>query len=118
MASYTARQHHIRVALQSPRAERLSPRLRRLANAVWQIPMRTAEHAACQAALPALLDAELDGQPIALADSPARQHLLVCAECAELAVECLTALSAPIENPLTQARMPAPNLDFLESRNV
>ena len=105
----------IRQKLELSEAYLLPPPLRRLARAVWNIRTDRKAHAQCRAALPALVDAEMDGE-LALFDISVREHVQTCDRCAPLYAELLelSLLDSLGRTPRITA-FPSPDLSFLET---
>jgi len=110
----TSTHPQIRQKLESSEVNLLRPPIRRLARAVWNIPADRKAHARCRAALPALVDAEMDRE-LAMFDASVREHILVCNRCASLYVELLEISLLDLFGRLPRpSSFPSPDLSFLE----
>lgn len=105
----------IRRKLESSEASLLSPPLRRLARAVWNIRTSRRAHVRYCAALVALVDAEMDGK-LAMFDGAIREHIQGCNRCASLYTELLEISLLESSGRLPRPSLvPAPDLSFLET---
>jgi len=86
----------------------------RLARALMGRPGGSLSCAECQARLPTLVDAELEGFSPRQADPEVAAHLDGCSLCEGMYVELLETASLALEGLLVGEKLPAPDLSFLK----
>jgi predicted anti-sigma-YlaC factor YlaD len=111
------RHHQIRQILKSPVADVLSPRLRLVVRAVWNIPTVPNGHARCLADLAGYVTAEMEGNLAAFYNSFVHEHLRVCQSCAATYADLLEVAILDAQERLHCPGSPSPNLSFLETPN-
>lgn len=114
-SSYCHRQ--IRRVLRTPRADALSPRVRLLAHAVWNVQADRTAHGRCRAELPGYVDAEIEGHLTMLRGSFIHEHLRVCHRCAATYAELLEIALLNSQDCLPCPSPAVPDLSLLEVPN-
>ncbi|MBI4674681.1 MAG: hypothetical protein HY741_23805 [Chloroflexi bacterium] len=95
-------------------ADKIPPSLQRLGDALWNPDDEQLSHAACRAALPEFVDAELAGDAVAKLYPAVKHHLDRCDECGREYAELLDTAWAEQRGALVKPRaMPRPDLSFL-----
>lgn len=117
LQSSALRTRLIRQILRSPRVMRLSPQIRFLAWAVWDVQDKRHSHRLCYNRLPDYVDAEIEGTLSTWHNSFVHEHLLTCHRCSTDYAELLQVVMLDSRGMLGQNNLPSPDLTFLESPN-
>lgn len=95
------------------RGAQLPNAIHRLADAVFNAGGDGLAHEDCVAALPAYVDAEIEGARVASRFPKVKQHLAACAECAAQYAQLLEITLAEQTGQIPVAAIPQPDLKFL-----
>lgn len=102
----------LRQSLQK-RGKKLPKDIRHLASAVLNESDDQLSHQDCIVALPAYVDAEIEGLRVANEFPLVKRHLAMCAECADQYAQLLELTLAEQSRQIPTVSLPVPNLAFL-----